>query len=49
MFFINFAQKEGKNIIENYRPMSLTCNDYKMFSKMLQLRFNEVVNEIIDM
>ena len=41
-------KKKEKNIIENYRPISLTCNDYKIFSKMLQLRFNEVINEIID-
>ena len=40
-------KKKEKNIIENYRPISLTCNDYKIFSKMLQLRLNEVINEII--
>ena len=40
-------KKKERNNIKNYRPLSLTNNDYKILSKALQLRMNPAMNHII--
>ena len=40
-------KKKEKDNIKNYRPLSLTNNDYKILSKALQIRMNPTMNHII--
>ena len=39
--------KNDRDDIKNYRPISLTNNDYKILSKLLQTKMNPVMNHII--
>ncbi len=40
-------KKETLNDIKNWRPVSLLCNDYKLFSKALANRLGEVLEQVI--
>ena len=40
-------KKNDTKDIKNYRPLSLTNNDYKILSKALQIRMNPTMNHLI--
>ena len=41
-------KKKEKDNIKNYRPLSLTNNDYKILSKALQIRMNPTMNHELE-
>ena len=44
---MNFHFQLDTKDINNYRPLSLTNNDYKILSKALQIRMNPTMNHLI--
>ena len=46
---ISLLEKPGKDklLIENWRPLTLLCCDYKIFSKILSNRIEFVINDLI--
>ena len=46
---ISLLEKPGKDLlkIENWRPLSLLCCDYKIFAKVISNRISLIINDII--
>ena len=45
---ITLLPKQGDNsLLKNWRPISLLCSDYKIFTKALSLRLKQVLQDII--
>ena len=46
---ISLLEKPGKDqlFIQNFRPLSLLCTDYKIFAKIISNRLSIVMNELI--
>ena len=42
-----FKKKDRKRI-ENYRPLSLLCTDYKIYAKIIAERMKEVLQVVIE-
>ena len=42
-------QKDERNLMSNYRPISLLCTDYKLLAKIVTERMKPVLNSVIEM